>query len=480
MTHASCRGSIAERRSGVTLLEVMISVGVMAIGLMGMASLIPLGKLELAEGNRLDNTSTLGRAAFRDITIRGYLRPENWLDPVTGRNVIVPEGTANPYTASSASSTYRRFPAGGAIVGPPFAPIVIDPLMVAPRMFDSTSDETAHRTNCRSFPYSANLPGAQGGWPEGSVPKLARATLRAYPAYAGSPAGRDLEFTMQHPVAARFFRSNDDLTIDIPTDRVRRPTQEFALSSVTSLSLRPHDGVSVERPVNQAAYRMYRGDYSWFLVAEPSMAEAYDPAPQQVPMVGGPNGSLYTTRQHRVWAVICEKRDLRSTAGMNLDEDRVTGERMAWVDFIDRNTARLRVHDTDRATAMRLLDLKNNQWFAAMARYPHPVLGQRLQMEWYRIVNVADQVQSVKDDEGNDTPTWYREATIAGRDFSSLGFEFEDASTFNYPDVTAVARAADNVGNPEPLTAWGVIIPGVRGVYEKSVYVDRPSSWSLD
>ena len=59
------------RRFGVTLLEVIVSMGIMVVGLMGMASLIPLGRLELAEGDRLDNSSTLGRGAFRELTVRG-------------------------------------------------------------------------------------------------------------------------------------------------------------------------------------------------------------------------------------------------------------------------------------------------------------------------------------------------------------------------------------------------------------------------
>src|ERR1041385_9577308 len=88
---------------GVTLLEVLISIGIMAVGLMGRMSLIPLGRMELAEADRFDNCSSVGRAAFRDLTVHGYLRPEMWVDPVSGKSVV-PQGTYQDEYSTSPSS----------------------------------------------------------------------------------------------------------------------------------------------------------------------------------------------------------------------------------------------------------------------------------------------------------------------------------------------------------------------------------------
>ncbi len=454
------------RRFGVTLLEVIVSMGIMVVGLMGMASLIPLGRLELAEGDRLDNSSTLGRGAFRELTVRGYLNPQMWVDPLTGASVAGPQSfVVNPQA-----------------VGPPFAPIVVDPLMVAPRFFGETPNATAltsreesHRTNCRFFPYSLALPGSQSGWPEKTAPKIARVTLRTYP--ADSSSGGSLAHTMRFDVASRFFRSTDDLVIDLPTDRARRPAQIFMQSDMTNLSVTANDGVTDSKALPQVAYRKFRGDYSWFFVVEPNPAERYtSPSDNLLPMTAGGFGSPYVTRAFRVWVVVCNKRDLRDTSDMSLAASRAVGERCVWIDFIDRYTARLRASGLiDEGTASQVLDAKANQWIAATSAYTNPMVpgGKQYLMEWFRIVNVADRAQQ---HEGSDV--WYREVSLAGRDMvklgsSSMGLPLEDADAFKYQDMTY-----DESSGVEPLTAWGTLIPGVRGVYEKSIYLDRPSLWT--
>jgi len=139
-------------RRGVTLIEVLIAVGVMAIGLLGMAALIPLGKMELAEGNRLDNVASIGRAAFRDLSVRGYLRPEMWADPLTGRGILPQTSFTNEYSLNSSAKTARLFdPANTNLIGPPYAPLVIDPLMIAPHFFQepvNSNDLTQEELAC--------------------------------------------------------------------------------------------------------------------------------------------------------------------------------------------------------------------------------------------------------------------------------------------------------------------------------------------
>jgi hypothetical protein len=488
----------SKSRVGVTLLEVLISIGVMSVGLMGMAALIPLGRMELAEAERLENCSSVGRAAFRDLMIRGYLRPEMWVDPnpeMKGKSPIAPGTYPNMYAVTNSMPTARQYPANGQVMGPPFAPLVIDPLMVAGQYFQETvnqstlsTSESIHRQIVRVFPFSINLPGVKSSFPEAApnVPKIARVTLRTVPAAMASVQANNPAWNtaMRYDVASRFFRSTDDLTMKIPVNKAATPIQEFAvtMNDLTNLTMTVTDGISFElRPTVGVAYRKYRGDYSWFLVVEPSLAEAYCPTAQSSPIMGGPTASLLTTRQFRVWTVVCNKRDIRDTSQLNLSTQRNVGERMAWVDFIDRNTARLRMVGMDRGEAQQALELKTNQWFAAVGVYNEPRLQDlkagtdlRYVMEWYRVVAVANDVDTT--DGGQ---TWYREVTIAGRDFSTLGFEFLDANSYAYPDVTSVARAG-GTNSAEPLTAWGVIVSGARAVYEKSVFVDRPSSWSLE
>ena len=65
-------------RSGVSLMEVLISIFILSIGLLGVASLIPIGKIALVETNKSDYTGACGRAGLRDVKIRKMLDYNNW------------------------------------------------------------------------------------------------------------------------------------------------------------------------------------------------------------------------------------------------------------------------------------------------------------------------------------------------------------------------------------------------------------------
>jgi hypothetical protein len=485
-TPATARPTFGARR-GVTLLEVLMAMGVMVVGLLGLASLIPLGRLELAEGERLDNSSTLGRMAFRDVTVRGYARPELWADPVTGQTVI-----AENITAGVSSTISFQFSQND-ILAPPYAPIVVDPLMIAPTFFgEATNDttvptgsESTHRTNCRSFPYVRNLPNPTG--PEATIPRIARVTLRSYPTNVLSGS---VGMTMRYDVASRYFRSTDDLIVKIPTDKAQQPVQVFTPSGITNLSLTADNGITTEiDPITNAAVRQSRGDYTWFFIVEPSLAQCRSNA-DKMPIMGGPAASPSLMTQFRVWVVVCYKRDLRETSAMNLNASREIGERCVWVDFIDRNSARLRVEGIfDEKSAFEALNVRANQWIAVVARCRNPLLDpnpsesnsqNQYTLEWYRIVNVGDAPVPHETQDGR----WYREVVLTGRDFldpamspSGSGFEDTDPTANPYTDLTGLIDPA-GLGRQMPISTWGVLVTGVRGVYEKSVFVDRPSLWA--
>jgi len=469
----------ASARRGVTLLEVLVAMGVMVVGLLGMLALIPLGRMELVEAERLDNSSTIGRWAFRDITVRGYLQPENWVDPVTGGPVFgVADEPEVPFSLTGGNK-YRGFATSEIQAHvPPIAPIVIDPLMITPRKFNNTSDDTGQRNICRLFPYSLNLPGKTAGMPEleGKAPKIARVSLRALPAdvVCANPA----QLMMKAEIASRFFRSTDDLVFDVPEDTSKRPIQVFSKTAPnnSNVTIFTNDGFANSiQTVPAIGQRTFRGAYSWFLVAEPSLAECYTRVPGDTPAMGGPGASAVNIRQYRTWVIACHQRPLNAVANETLAKSDGIGERMCFVDFIDRNTARLRVGGANNeGDALNALNVKANQWLAVVGRYREPLLpgGDRYVMEWYRMTGVADRPTHI------DGTSWYREVTLVGREFSGLGFTFIDESDLTYDDISK--GLSETSGSPvQPMTGWGIICTGVRGVYEKSVYVDRPSLYSI-
>ncbi len=66
------------RRRGLSLLEVLVSIGILTLGLLGVAMLIPIGKFAMTEVEKADRTGTCGRAALREIKIRRMINPKNW------------------------------------------------------------------------------------------------------------------------------------------------------------------------------------------------------------------------------------------------------------------------------------------------------------------------------------------------------------------------------------------------------------------
>lgn len=111
----------ADRR-GISLMEVLISMFVLAIGLLGVAALIPAGRHEIVEATKLETAAMVGRNAFRDIQTRGYLNPNRWARsfvPATPSYVFSTADPANPFVV--------RDVFGGTTNGPQVA-YAFDPL----------------------------------------------------------------------------------------------------------------------------------------------------------------------------------------------------------------------------------------------------------------------------------------------------------------------------------------------------------------
>ncbi len=74
---------------GITLLEVLVAIFILTFGVLGIASLIPIGKLALVEVEKSDRTGACGRAAIRDIQIRKMLGFNNWsVGPAPGQRIL--------------------------------------------------------------------------------------------------------------------------------------------------------------------------------------------------------------------------------------------------------------------------------------------------------------------------------------------------------------------------------------------------------
>ncbi|OHB71703.1 MAG: hypothetical protein A2V70_08020 [Planctomycetes bacterium RBG_13_63_9] len=145
----------------------MICTFVLSIGLLGLAALIPVGRLAIVQTAIADRSGACGRAALREIKIRQMLEPDRWLH-FNGPRVLDD--------------------------GFPVAPFVIDPLFLG-----------NYGSSGSAPPHFGNTAGAQS---------VLRFTLDC--------PGISPSVPMSYALAERIFRWRDDLEFD-NKDPDRRP-----------------------------------------------------------------------------------------------------------------------------------------------------------------------------------------------------------------------------------------------------------------
>ena len=66
-------------RRGETLIEIMASIMVLSIGLVGVLAAIPFGGFRMSQMTEADNSAAVGRNAVRTIRVNGWAKPDSWL-----------------------------------------------------------------------------------------------------------------------------------------------------------------------------------------------------------------------------------------------------------------------------------------------------------------------------------------------------------------------------------------------------------------
>jgi hypothetical protein len=213
-------GSGCIRRRGISLLEVLISMFVLLIGLVGVGAMIPAGRFEILQGVKLDYASMVGREAFRDLKVRGYLNPNNWYN-ASGTNVF------NGTTFTSTSGF-----------------VAIDPLgMTSPTLATGFG---------ATFPYGAS-------------PTLSLTRI--------SPMPVDTTSTNYTKIASDpIFRCPDDLNLTPHPKGVDYPPFQSTLP-VGNPQINPSTLAPMLAPIKRAS----QGNYSWLATIVP------DPNPSVLP-----------------------------------------------------------------------------------------------------------------------------------------------------------------------------------------------------
>ncbi len=107
-----------ELRRGITLLEVLISMFVLLIGLLGVGAMIPAGRYVAMQGTKLATSTMVGQSAMHELQVRDCFNPANWHTVnSTGSDFAIwdPTNPGKPFKIPSGANSM-------------LLPVVIDPL----------------------------------------------------------------------------------------------------------------------------------------------------------------------------------------------------------------------------------------------------------------------------------------------------------------------------------------------------------------
>ena len=332
-------------RRGISLLEVLAAMLVLTVGILSMARLIPVGIYEMSEANKLDQASTLGRAAFRDLEVRGYLHPKMWWDPAAGSSVLNAAGVRVLDYAWTPSRPSPWVAAGNSLSFPPA--VVIDPLMVTANSADASIVQT--------FPYNVNPSTLNPNAPW--IPRLS--LFVPVTPTTGAP--------MSFPLADRIFRSSDEQSYTQPSVDNQRPTMIFGRNAT-----------------NDRLQAASLGNDSWFVTIAPSLAEVSTYATAFTTTTAQP---MATARQYTASIVVVNKRDL-TLPPTTAVETPPPGERMLTATILAGGIAGGDVRLTAPAnTLTEWLNVRPGQWIMLTCYVP---ATNRFYLDWYRIVGVGE------------------------------------------------------------------------------------------
>jgi hypothetical protein len=88
---------VGRGRSGITLTEILISIMILGVGLISLATLFPLGLLRLRDAARLTRSAYLSESAAGDLGTRNLLNKSSFLNALTGPWYVLPLYTPQPY-----------------------------------------------------------------------------------------------------------------------------------------------------------------------------------------------------------------------------------------------------------------------------------------------------------------------------------------------------------------------------------------------
>ena len=317
-------------RRGVSLMEVLISCFVLSMGLIGVAALLPLGRLAINETGKSDRAGACGRAAMREIKIRHLLDPYY--------------STLATYNSSPAAFPFVLANTSG-------SSFIVDPMGMTKRY---------------NYGNGVQL-GSLGQVFNGSVDTANPARpLPAQVTYANLLPPIDPTAA----AASQIFAWHDDLAFTNPEDLKLSGTAAMGQSS------RP---LSTGTNGTGAAPIPNSGNYSWFFTVTPNASEVISP-PSNDP------------RHYSVSVVVCYARDFSVNGSGATATPNDEKEAFVLAGLTTGTGVSAPVSDVvlEVASGSPTLNVRENEWIALWGQVQTADLRNPWFCYWYRVVAVGD------------------------------------------------------------------------------------------
>ena len=422
-------------RSGISLLEVLVSIFVLAIGLLSVATLIPAGQLQVLKGVIEDRKVAVSQGAFAESRARGVFRP---------------------VTPTQVPMWFRTYDATPGVPGPPDDVVgaghalLIDPMGIAGATnsveLEALDNFPYAPAGDPQYPYDYVYEALFGGidqWrytsgppaqnePPMYGPMMKRITLRAN---QSSSAGR-----MTRLLAAEQFANRDDISFIVPDDPERFPNQADDPGTTVIEGWQPLSGFSRSPATGPAMRRTADPHYSWMHTV--------------VPLGGG---------EYSVSTIVFRDRDFTlNTLSTIADPSERLNERLVqfrwiggWNSFAG-GEARLTSFATSPAGVAADLNVQRGDWVMVRG-YENP--SERPMFRWYKVQSVGEitniNFPATDTDAVNDSVANDRWISLEGPDS-----RWESRRKFPIP------------GPPDKIQLTATLMPNIVSVTERVIRID--------